>query len=122
MSSAGEEFPWTNFPGDGGLSLSEVRDALRVFASQPNLAAINVAGYNPEIDPDGKGAHVLIDLLVDILSTRIESVATEGNADGAAAVAAPGTLPTVASVPEQSPSSENLGDPSSPAGSDTISS
>ena len=51
----GEEFPWTNFPGAGGLTLNEVRDALRVFAAQPNLAAIEVAGYNPELDPDGAG-------------------------------------------------------------------
>src|ERR1700730_5896187 len=42
----GEEFPWTNFLGEGGLSLNEVRVALPVFAAQPNLAAIEVAGYN----------------------------------------------------------------------------
>ena len=50
-----EEFPWTDFPGAGGLSFSEVRDALRVFVSQPNLAAFVVAGYNPELDADGPG-------------------------------------------------------------------
>ncbi len=75
---SGKEFPWTNSPGSGGLSLNEVRDALRVFASQPNLAAINVAGYNPELDPDGKGAQVLMDLLVDVLATRIGTSPGEG--------------------------------------------
>ena len=59
----GDEFPWTSFPGTGGLTLNEVRDALRVFAGQTNLAAIEVAGYNPELDPDGRGAQFLIDLL-----------------------------------------------------------
>ena len=72
----GEEFPWTNFPGTGGLSLNEVRDALRVFAAQPNLAAIDVAGYNPDLDPDGEGARTLIDLLADVLSTRLEAASS----------------------------------------------
>src|SRR6202163_2648993 len=50
----GEEFPWTNFPGTGGLTLNEVRDALRVFAGQTNLAAIEVAGDKPDTDPQGQ--------------------------------------------------------------------
>ena len=78
---AGEEFPWTNSPGSGGLSLNGVRDALRVFAGQPNLAAINVAGYNPELDPDGRGAQVLIDLLVDALATRLGAAPSESASD-----------------------------------------
>jgi arginase len=78
----GEEFPWTNSPGTGGLSLNEVRDALRVFVSQPNLAAFEVAGYNPDLDLDGQGARTLIDLLADALSTRLE--ATAAAAAGAA--------------------------------------
>jgi arginase len=68
---SGEEFPWTNFPGKGGLALSEVRDALSVFASQPNLVAIEVAAYNPDLDPDGQGARKLIELLADALSQRL---------------------------------------------------
>jgi arginase len=78
----GEEFPWTNFPGTGGLSLSEVRDALCVFAAQPNLAAFEVAGYNPDLDPDGLGARKLIDLLTDVLSKRLEvlNASSDGNA------------------------------------------
>jgi len=69
----GDEFPWTNFPGAGGLSLNEVRDALRVFVSQPNLAAFEVAAYNPDLDSDGQGARKLIDLLADVLSARLEA-------------------------------------------------
>ena len=68
-----DEFPWTNFPGAGGLTLAEARDALRVFVSQPNLAALVVAGYNPDLDADGQGAKKLIDLLVEVASTRLET-------------------------------------------------
>ncbi len=86
-----EEFPWTNFPGAGGLSLNETRDALRVFASQPNLAALVVAGYNPELDADGQGARKLIDLLADALSTRLEeaSAAAAGAIDAESAPSEP---------------------------------
>ena len=91
-----DEFPWTNYPGIGGLSLAETRDALRVFAAQPNLAAFVVAGYNPELDVEGAGARQLIDLLADVLSARLEtmSAATAGVADPAS-----GSSGTAASSP-----------------------
>ena len=89
MSSTADEFPWTNFPGAGGLSLNEVRDALRVFASQPNLAAFEVAGYNPDLDPDGQGARKLIDLLADALSGRLETASTAAAGASADAAQAP---------------------------------
>jgi arginase len=75
------EFRATNFPGEGGLSLNEVRDALRVFAVQPNLAVIVVAGYNPELDPDGDAARRLVDLLVEVLAARLETGSGEVAAD-----------------------------------------
>jgi arginase len=92
----GEEFPWTNLPGAGGLSLNEVRDALRVFVSQPNLAALVVAGYNPDLDADGAGAQKLIDLLADVLSGRLETTS-------AAAAGVENPAP-VSSVPDASSS------------------
>ena len=84
-----EEFPWINYPGSGGLTFDGVRAALRVFASQPNLAAFNVAGYNPELDPDGQGARTLIDLLADVLATRLNTESTEISAVVAPLAAAP---------------------------------
>jgi arginase len=86
-----DEFPWTNFPGTGGLTLNEVRDALCVFAAQPNLAAFVVAGYNPDLDSDGQGARKLVDLLADVLSTRLETTnaASTAAADPVAVVSAP---------------------------------
>jgi len=85
------EFRATNFPGEGGLSYQEVRDALRVFAVQPNLIAIVIAGYNPDLDPDGDAARRLVDLLVDVLSVRMDTGSTGSNeiaADAALASAA----------------------------------
>jgi arginase len=121
----GDEFPWTNFPGTGGLSLSEVRDALRVFAKQPNLAAIVVAGYNPELDGDGLGARKLIDFLTDVLSTRLEPAPAQvtgavvtGAAEGASDAAVPGapspeTVPQDTALPERPAEAEPVEEPKS---------
>ena len=100
-----EEFPWTNFPGEGGLSLNEARDALRVFVSQPNLAAFEVAGYDPDLDPDGQGARKLIDLLADVLSARLEiaAAAAAGAGDSAPAASVPAT-PSSETAPATFPS------------------
>jgi arginase len=86
-----QEFHATNFPGEGGLTLNEVRDALRVFAVQPNLAAIVVAGYNPELDPDGKSARRLVDLLVEVLAARLETAPSEAAGGIASAAAVSGS-------------------------------
>jgi len=105
---SGDEFPWTNFPGSGGLSLSDAREALRVFASQPNLAAFVVAGYNPELDADGAGARRLIDLLADALAARISEAPAASAADPqpAPAVSDGAAPPAVQSAVESESGSE----------------
>jgi arginase len=94
-----EEFPWTNFPGSGGLSLSEVRDALRVFAAQTNLAAMVVAGYNPELDPDGAGARRLTDLLAEALAVRAEAEPAAATAAAAGEAAQSAQTPPTSNAP-----------------------
>ncbi|HET6142520.1 MAG TPA: arginase family protein [Candidatus Acidoferrales bacterium] len=108
----GEEFPWTNLPGTGGLSLSEVREALCVFASQPNLAAFEIAGYNPDLDPDGKGAQTLIELLATVLSKRLDALTgrTDQGAEaaGSASAAAVGASGSGSATVPQRDVSESL--------------
>jgi len=68
------DFAATNHPGSGGLSLAEVREALLVFAQQPELAAFEVTAYNPTKDPDGSGAKLIIDLLAEVLEARLKTL------------------------------------------------
>jgi arginase len=70
---AKEEFGATNLSASGGLSLDQVRQALAVFARQPTLAALDLSAYNPALDPEGTAAKQVIDLLVEVLSARLES-------------------------------------------------
>jgi arginase len=66
------DFQATNYPGSGGLNFEEVSEALSIFAKQKQMAAIDVTAYNPKKDPDGSGAKRVIDLIVDVLKTRLE--------------------------------------------------
>jgi arginase len=68
------DFQATNYPGSGGLTLDEVREALEVFVTQKNLAAIEVAAYNPTKDSDTSAAKLIIDLLAGVLAKRLETL------------------------------------------------
>jgi len=68
------DFQATNYPGSGGLSLEEVREALIVFVQQKHLAALEITAYNPTKDPDGTAAKLLVDLLADVLEKRLETL------------------------------------------------
>jgi arginase len=68
------DFQATNYPGSGGLTLEEVREALLVFVQQKHLAALEVTAYNPAKDPDGSAAKILVDLLADVLEKRLDTL------------------------------------------------
>ena len=121
ISSA--EFPATNFAGEGGLNLNQVRDALRVFVSQANLAAIVVAGYNPELDPDAGMARRLVDLLVEVLAARLEIGSGEASANAASATAVSRSMSPIAPPShEPEPSADSAPDMQEPPKPDSISS
>ncbi|HTV58535.1 MAG TPA: arginase family protein [Verrucomicrobiae bacterium] len=90
------DFPATNYPGERGLSLLQVREALEIFMTQKNLAAIEVASYNPQKDPDASGANTVIDLLVHALAARAESL--RAAAEASAAPAAPPAAPSASAA------------------------
>jgi arginase len=73
---SGGEFSATNFSGSG-LGLEPVREALNVFAREKSLAVFEVTTYNPELDSDGSGARMLIDLLAEVLTSRLQEAAEE---------------------------------------------
>ncbi|HEX4545281.1 MAG TPA: arginase family protein [Candidatus Acidoferrum sp.] len=73
---AQEDFPAVNVPGSGGLRLDDVRAALAEFVKHKNLLGLDVAQYNPDKDPDGSGALKLVDLLVELLAARLQTLET----------------------------------------------
>jgi arginase len=95
---ASEDFAATNLSASGGLSLEEVRQALGVFARQPTLAALVVAGYNPTRDADGNGAKMVVDLLAGALAPRLQAPPAEGTENAAAAASTATTAETPANV------------------------
>jgi arginase len=67
-------FQATNYPGSGGLTLDDVREAIQVFMQQKNLAAVEVTAYNPIKDPDGSAATTIVDLLARALEKRLQTL------------------------------------------------
>jgi arginase len=74
---ASEDFAATNFPGTGGLTLEDVRQALAVFVREPHLAGLVVAGYNPTRDTNGTAAKLVVDLLAGALPERLQAPPAE---------------------------------------------
>jgi arginase len=99
-------FTATDYPGTGGLALEQIREALEIFAKQKHLAAFEIAAYNPEKDPDGSGAKLILDLLEGIFSARLAALkeATEIQTEAPEHAPAPASTPAPAS--EEAPATE----------------
>ena len=101
------DFQATNYPGTGGLSLEDVRQALEVFVTQKHLAAIEVAAYNPTKDADASGAKLIVDLLTEVLAKRLEILKSAQTAPvQVAASAAPAPASATASLEKELPAAE----------------
>ena len=86
------DFAAANSPGSSGLTLDEVREALATFISQPHLAAVEIVGLNPDKDPDGSCAALIVNLLVDVFAKRLSSMRA-GEPAGPVAVTAEASHP-----------------------------
>ncbi len=69
-----DDFRSTNLPAPGGLGLTDVQQALEVFVRQKNLVALEITAYNPELDPDGSAAKLLVGLIASALAARLEAL------------------------------------------------
>jgi arginase len=76
---AQEDFPAVDLPASGGLRFENVRAALSEVVRHKNLLGLDIAEYNPDKDPDGSGAKKLVDLLVEVLSPRLEAQASSSS-------------------------------------------
>ena len=103
---AQEEFPAVNVPGSGGLNFAAVRGAMIEFVKNPNLLGLDVAQYNPDKDSDGAGAKKLVDLLVEALTARLESMAPEEQGAVPLAAAASVVAPMNEAPSNEAPSGE----------------
>jgi arginase len=112
-----EDFPAVNVPGSGGLGFEDVRAAFVEFLKNPNLLGLDVAQYNPEKDADGRAAKKLVDLLVEGLTARIQSLAeseppapeassapTDALANAAPVSVAHETVEDIPVIPNEAPS------------------
>jgi arginase len=105
---AAEDFAATNFPGSGGLTLDDIRQAVGVFARQPTLVAFVIAGYNPARDTDGKAAKIAVDLLEGVLAPRLQAPAPEATE---ATAASSGDTPAAETAQPEGPAEAQTVEP-----------
>jgi arginase len=99
------DFQATNYPGSGGLTLDDVRQALEVFVTQKHLAAIEVTAYNPTKDTDANAAKVIVELLGSVLEKRLEALkAVAETAPAKVAASAASASQSAASLIDKEPS------------------
>jgi arginase len=87
------DFQATNYPGSGGLTLDDVRQALEVFVTQKHLAAIEVTAYNPTKDIDANAAKVIVELLGSVLEKRLEALKAAAETAPAKVAASAASVP-----------------------------
>jgi arginase len=97
------EFPAASFAAEGGLPFADVREALKVFVAEKNLAAIEISTYNPSLDPEGKNAAALIELICDLVTTRAEAFAAAAASAAAASSAATEAAPAAENAAASEP-------------------
>lgn len=104
---ANADFPAVNVPDEtgAGISFEDTRLALREVAKHKNLLGLDVAQYNPDKDADGSCAKKLVDLLVDVLSARLEPAAASTPELAADLVSAPASEPAAERSEESSEAS-----------------
>jgi arginase len=92
-----DDFPATTHPAPGGLRLADVEQALEVFVQDKHLGAFEVTVYNPDRDPQGDCARMLLRLLVSVLEKRLAALksAAKGNVSAKPSSAEPTPVPAV---------------------------
>lgn len=75
------EMPATYYPAADGLRGGDFAEALGVFVSNPNLAAVTIASYVPAADADGAAAARLLDLFAAAMAVRYRKLVEQPEAE-----------------------------------------
>ncbi len=68
------DFTACGFPAEGSLDASHIREALAEVVAAPQLLAIELCEYFPELDASGAAARFLVDLFAEALAARLRTL------------------------------------------------
>jgi arginase len=63
-----DHMPAVDSPNPFGITPDQLEPILSELVSSPSCAGLDIAIYDPTLDPSGTGAHLLTDLVVDVLT------------------------------------------------------
>jgi hypothetical protein len=95
------EFTACGFPAEGSLCAAHVREALAEVVASPQLLAIELCEYFPELDADGSAARFLVEMFAEALAGRLRAMTQPSAPEESAAPASPPS-PGAVSVPDES--------------------
>ena len=97
------EFTACGFPADGLLRTAHIREALGEVIAAPQLLAIELCEYFPELDADASAARFLVELFAEALAARVR------------VLTAPKPAAEPAPAPAAEPAAEPVADPAASA-------
>jgi arginase len=100
-----EEVPGGARAGAGGLSAAEVGEALNCFAARSTFAGLAICGYDPALDPHGRGAGIVVRLVTEALAAR-HAALIQPSAEPEAAGEEPSAPAEAPAKPEGEPGAE----------------
>jgi arginase len=95
------EFIACGFPAEGSLRAAHVREALAEVVAAPQLLAIELCEYFPDLDADGSAARFLVEMFAEALAGRLRAM-TQPSAPEESAAPAPQPSPEAIPVPGES--------------------
>jgi len=99
------EFTACGFPAEGAIHAAHIREALAEVVAAPQLLAIELCEYFPELDAEGSAARFLVEMFAEAMGARLRVLTAPkpvAEAPAPAAEAAPaGTAPAEVAAAEQ---------------------
>ena len=83
------EFTACGFPAEGSLRAAHVREALAEVVAAPQLLAIELCEFFPELDADGSAARFLVELFAEALAARLRALTQPSEPETAAPTSPP---------------------------------
>jgi arginase len=91
------DFTACGFPAEGSLDASHIREALTEVVAAPQLLAIELCEYFPELDGGGAAARFLVEMFAEALAGRLRALtAAKEQAEAMPAAAASAVAPSSA--------------------------
>ena len=113
------DFTACGFPAEGSLNAAHIREALAEVVAAPQLLAIELCEYFPDLDGEGNAARFLVELFAEALAGRLRALTAPPEEKAAPAEALAAAEPPAETQAADAAPAEAA--PAEPAAADSVS-